>query len=170
MLFQPQAYAANVAKVLFSSSDKISNGKQITVGVYIDSNTDVNAAQLKIVYPESEFSFVSIDSTNSKFLIKAEESQEPGIITVTRGNIQALSGKQLFTNILLTVKSGANLNHLSYAKNDSLVMSKENVNILSGSEVLTVKPATPTPTPKKSFGGLFKKAVNAFFGSLFGWN
>lgn len=168
--FTGTALAANSAVVTFSSNDQIVAGKNVTVEVFIDSNTEVNAAQIKILYPENKFTYLSTDSSNSKFSIKAEESQSQGSITVARGNIQALKGKELFTTIIFTAKKGASLSDLRYEPNDSLVMSKDNVNILTGSQVLTVKPVTPTPTPRRNSGfvNYFKQAVREFFRGLFG--
>ncbi len=163
------ANAANVAKVIFSPSGQIAAGKNVRVEVFIDSNVQVNAAQISITYPTNEISLQSVDTVNSKFTIKAEETITPGVVKIARGNVQALRGKNLLASLNVIPQTTNSLSKLSYSVSDSLVMSKDNVNVLSGSQVLTVKPVTPAPVKgTKSLTTYFSEAVKEFFKGIFG--
>lgn len=173
--FAGVVHATNMASIDFSYKGRVVPNQNIRVDVYVNSNTEVNAAQLKILYPEAEFSLVSVDSQSSDFKIEAEETVSAGSITIARGNIQPLKGKRLLTTLVLTPKTNrANISNIDYEPFESLVMSIDNENILTDSKVSTVKPITPTPTIEQSTNkGLFfylKEAVGEFFRGLFrGW-
>lgn len=175
-----KANAQDMASVLFETQSATVVGKTLKVNVYINSNVPVNAAQISITYPQTNFSLLSIDSSNSTFSIKAEESAAPGVIKIARGNIKALSGKNLLTVLnLKPLKNSASTTQLGYLPNDSLIMSETNINILSGSQVLTIKPNVPNPvntttTPvqngkvhSKGFTTIISQAVKEFFHELF---
>jgi hypothetical protein len=175
-----KANAQDIASVLFETQSSPIPGVPLKVNVFINSNVPVNAAQVSITYPQSNFSLLSIDSSTSSFSIKAEEEASPGLIKIARGNIKALSGKNLL--VVLNMKplnNSASTVQLGYLPNDSLVMSETNVNILTGSQVLTIKPNVPTPTNaiqafthngkvvSKGFIAIISQAVKEFFHDLF---
>ena len=171
LAFSVSVYAKDVADVLFNPQGKMAVGKAWNVDVIIDSTTTVNAAQLTIKYPADQFTLQKIDSSNSKFTIAAEEKTAPGTITIAKGNLEPLKGRNLLATLVVTpLKSTASVNNLSITTSDSLVMSTQNVNILSGSKVLTQKPYTTPAPPKKDSGfiSLIKKTFSEFFGGLFG--
>ncbi len=170
--------AQDLATIIFSPRNQAVVGKNVTVDVFINSNTTINAAQIMITYPQNEFQLVSIDSKRSAFSIKAEEKSSPGIIKVARGNIKALKGRNNFTSFTLKVlNSSSSLSHLGYSVTDSLVMSYNNVNILAGSMVQTVMPpqTTTNTTTSKSTDttssegvvSVLSKAVKIFINGLF---
>jgi hypothetical protein len=180
----PLAQAQDLATVIFSARNQVAVGKNVTVDVYINSNTTINAAQITITYPQNEFQFVSIDSRKSAFSITAEEKSGLGTIKVARGNIKALKGRNNFTSFTLkALSSSSSLSHLGYSVTDSLVMSYSNVNILAGSMVQTVQPpsqttntsalTTTTSTTKTSNSSsgsvvsVLSQAVKIFFNGLF---
>ncbi len=170
VVFTATVEAADIAKIIFSPAGKVVAGKAIRVDVFVDSNVHVNAAQLNITYPVDEITLSGVDSANSKFSIKAEETISPGMIKIARGNVRALKGKNLLVSITVVPKTVSALGKLSYSQSDSLVMSKDNVNVLSGSQVLTVKPVESTTTTETDQGiaTILKKAVKEFFRGLFG--
>lgn len=171
LLVPSKSFAAEIAKVQFVPAGKISAGKVVKVNVIIDSNVPVNAAQINIVYPESEFSLTSVDTTTSKFTIKAEETLSNGLVKIARGNITPLKGKNLLAILNLVPKTNSSsISKLSYSVTDSLVMSTDNVNILSHSQVMTIKPIKPTPPMENSndITSLITKAVKEFFRGIFG--
>ena len=170
LVFSTTSFAADVAKVLFSQQGKLTVGKSLNVDVFIDSSTTVNAAQITIIYPTDEFSLQKVDSTKSKFSISASEKVSQGSITIAKGNVEPLKGRNLLVTLVLKpLKSSSSIGNLSYNTSDSLVMSTQNVNILSGSQVLTQKPSTP-PTQKRDSGfiSLVKKTVSEFVNGLLG--
>ncbi len=148
LFFVPLAHAQDMATVIFSARNQVVVGRNVTVDVFINSNTTINAAQITITYPQNEFQFVSIDSKKSAFSITAEEKSGLGIIKVARGNIKALKGRNNFTAFTLkALNNSSSISHLGYSVTDSLVMSYNNVNILAGSMVQTVQPPTNTSYP-----------------------
>lgn len=173
--------AKDTASILFETqTSAITVGQSVKVNVFINSSVPVNAAQLSITYPQSEFSLLSIDSSSSTFSIKAMEKASPGIIEIARGNIKALQGKRLFTVLnLKPLRSSASISQLGYLSTKSLVMSEANVNILSGSQVQTVKPEAPTSATtsntnnsnikinRSGFIKVVTQAVKQFFHDLF---
>lgn len=163
--------AADFAKVILAPKEPLIAGRPLTIDIFIDSNVEVNAAQLNFTIPNEFFALSSVDTSNSKFTIKAEETVGDGFIKLARGNVKALKGKNLFATLTITPKSSnASVSQITYNTKESLVMSKNNVNILTNSEVLTVKPVEPTPdqNKKKGFFQYFKIAVSEFVKSIFG--
>lgn len=175
------SFAQDTATIIFDDGNiQVKAGATIPVKVFIDSNIPVNAAQLAITYPQTNFSLLSIDSSSSLFSIKAEETAIPGVIKIARGNIQPLNGKSLLTVLnFRALQNSASVTQLGYLSKDSLVMSVTNNNILSGSQVLTVKPNVPTPTnatyeltahgkiQTQGFITVIKQAIREFLHGLF---
>lgn len=169
--------AQELATILFSSSGVVTTGQNIKVDVFINSGTAVNAAQLTITYPQNEFQIIRVDSATSAFTIKAEQTEHPGIIKIARGNIKALRGKNLFASLTFkAILPTSSISHLGYSVADSLVMSNNNTNILSGSQVQTVRPTLTVPSkapqgqyPKSTNGfiSIFTQAVKVFLHGLF---
>ncbi len=161
-------HAADTATVTFQAQSKYIVGQNVKVNVFVNSSTLINAVQLKIAYPTAYFSVTSFDSNTSAFGIKAEETILPGLLTVARGTIEPVQGKKLLTVINAKVlKKGASNKLFGYLTADSLVMTVDGRNILSGSVTAASLP-TPTPVPTSSGITLITKTVTEFFHGLFG--
>ncbi len=178
------AYAIDTARILFNSSTPTTKPGQIMiVNVVVDSNTPVNAVQVKILYPTEVFNLLSINYTNSQFSIQADQTTTPGSITLARGNIEPRNGKNLFATLVFKTKTNGNMSYFSYSLADSLAMSStKNENILVNSQVATVKPntnrgsgvavqTTPFPNSKSkappAFYDYFLQEVKKSFQQLF---
>lgn len=174
MLGTTGAYAADSATVHFDSTQPLQPGKDGRIEITIDSSVPVNAAQLSITYPPSQFRVIAVDTQGSKFTIAAEESIQNGVVKLARGNVQPLTGKSLFATLVVRPLTGnASTDSFGYSSTDSLVMSAENENVLTGSEVATVKPDTTaddrqSETQTTGFFAILKRTISEFFSRLFG--
>lgn len=162
LFFTPSSYAVTgAAHVSFSSeTPQVPAGKNMTVSVIVDSTVPINAVQLNIAYPSGTFKLLSIDSSNSQYNIKAQETQSPGLITIARGSLQPRTGSSLVTVLQLQAITAGSIDDFVLSPNDSLVMSSDkNENILTGSQVKTVKP--PSLSPTSSAPGFISKIVKS---------
>lgn len=162
--------AADVAKIIFVPDGKLVAGKNLKVNIFVESNAPVNAVQLTATFPTDQFTYGSIDTTKSKFSIKAEERVINGGVILARGNINPLSGRNLLAVMtLVPTRASSSIKQISYSVSDSLVMSTNNVNILSGSQVLTLKPQIePTTQTTEAEGNIIIKVIKEFINKLFG--
>lgn len=194
-LLPVKTFAADSATILFDSgNDQFKVGNSVSVDMYINSNVPVNAVQLSITYPQSNFSLLSIDSAKSAFAIKAQEAAFPGLIKIARGNIQPLQGKKLLTTLHFKILNpAASTVQLGYLSKNSMVMTTKSTNVLLGSSVVAQKPpeissqstihsqpqansvqpsssyvdSTTSPSSPKGIFGILSQAVKEFFRSIF---
>lgn len=108
------------------------SGEITTLSVWVDTGgQQVNAVEAILTYPTDTFDFVSIDDTDSAFKIAAESSNNAGTITIARGQIGGISGKQLVGKINLKAKTGGGEGSVTFSDQ---------------SKVLAV-PSSPEETP-----------------------
>lgn len=84
----------------------VKNGEVTTLSVWVDTGgQQVNAVEVHMNYPADKFDFVGIDDTDSAFKLPVEASNSEGTISIARGQIGGLSGKQLIAKVNLKAKT-----------------------------------------------------------------
>lgn len=113
------------------ASQKISYSSDFTLQVWEDSlSQPVNAVQANLIYSDSAFSVVDIDSSGSAFSVQAQSGVSNGIISIGRGNMTALTGKQLVANVTLRPKMTSGKTTINFASGTILSSADTNKNIL----------------------------------------
>lgn len=113
------------------ASAKISASSDETFQVWEDSLGDqVNAVQANLSYPADKFDFVNIDSSNSAFGVTAPSNGGNGTITIARGTVNPVVGKQLVASFTLkpTVSSGKA--SIDFTSGSAIERSTDNQNTL----------------------------------------
>lgn len=82
------------------------NGEVVTFSIWVDTGGQkVSAVQANLSYPADKFDFISIDDTGSAFEIRPESKGGDGKITIARGQIGGVTGKQLVAKVNLKAKT-----------------------------------------------------------------
>ncbi len=138
IIFQASAAPRNSNMVSLSldpSSQRVSNGTVLTVAIWENSNNiGVNAVQADLKYSADKFDFVSIDSAGSAFEIEAQAKGGDGTITIGRGHVGSLTGKQLVAKINLRAKSADGKANISFTSRSKILKASDSSNILQQSK------------------------------------
>jgi hypothetical protein len=106
-------------------------GETLLLSVWEDSgDKEVNAVQAKFSFPTDKFDFVGIKTDGSAFEIEAQSSHQDGEITLARGHVGALTGRQLVATVELRSKESAGTASIKFINNSHLVSSVDNQDIL----------------------------------------
>lgn len=144
LAFVHSAYAQETAQLIFDAPTAgFAKGESKEVALYLQSSTNVNALELHLTYPSQKIKLISINTDKSKFQIRINDGITEGGALITRGNIQGIKGKNLVALLTFQTQQSTSLTELSYSP-ESVVMSEENVNILTGSLIKTVPVVTPS--------------------------
>lgn len=109
----------------------VTNGQSVTVKVWEDSmNDQANAVQANITYPADKFDFVSVNTSGSAFSVAAPSDGGSGVITIARGTIHPVNGKQLLASFTLKAKAGSGTANIEFAKGSAVMRSTDNKNTL----------------------------------------
>lgn len=123
-------------------------GNTFTVTIRENSSTAVNAAQADLGY-SSNLEFVSIDGAGSAFGIDASSTGGGGSVSISRGNIAAVSGDQLISKVTFKV-IGAGAASITMLPSSEVLSSTTNQNVATtrnGGSYTAAGAATPSPTP-----------------------
>lgn len=135
--------AANKVSLSVSpSSQRVSITQNLVISIYEDSlSNSVNAVQATLNYDAAVFDFVGIDASTSPFEISAQSTGGNGVITIARGHVGSLTGKQLVANFTLKPKVSSGKTTIKFASGSQIVSSTTNTDIIqqfvSGSYSLT---------------------------------
>lgn len=109
--------------------------KTLTVSVYEDSKDQTaNAVQANLTYPTDKFEFVSIDSSESAFGVTAESKGGDGKITIARGAVKPVTGKQLVAKVTFKVLDANGEGKVTFSTDSDVISSVDNKSLLSSSE------------------------------------
>lgn len=142
--------------LLYPNKLTLVSGETLTIPIKVSSGTNpVNAVQVNLSYPASSFDFSSIDSAGSAFEIQAENSGGGGIVRIARGTTTPVTVINLVAIVNLSAKTSVPASSITVTADSAVVRSTDNINILSGWEVIfpptpTSTPIAPTPTPTPS--------------------
>src|SRR5262249_37063114 len=104
------------------------------LSIYEDSQNDpVNAVQANLTYMSNQFDFVKIDDSGSAFAIKAQNDGGNGKISIARGNIHPVTGKQLIAKVVLKSKVSSGSADINFTDGSGIVRSSDNKEILQDS-------------------------------------
>ncbi len=138
LAFVHSVYASDTAQIIFDASTVgFAKGETKEVRLYLQSSTRVNAIELHLTYPANKIVLTSINTDKSKFGIRVEDGITDGGAIITRGNINGIKGKNLVAILTFQALQPTSLTELGYTP-ESVVMSEENMNILTGSQIKTV--------------------------------
>jgi chitodextrinase len=141
------SHAASGTLYLAPSTAIVANGATVTVQVRESSGADpVNAVQANLSYDATKLDFVNIDSTASAFATEAEATGGAGSVRIARGNITALTGDQLVTNVTFRSKITTGSAAVDISAGSAIVRSTDNVNILITSTGGVYGPDTAAPS------------------------
>jgi hypothetical protein len=117
---------------LSPSSQKVAQNSTLSVQVWEDSSSQtVNAVQANFLYSKDKLDFVNIDFSASNFGIAAEGTGSNGLVTIARGNIKPLSGKQLIAIANFKVTDNNGTASLSFNNTSKLLSDTSNSNVLA---------------------------------------
>lgn len=112
----------------------VTTGKDLTFVVWVDSkDVPVNAVQANLNYPADKFDFVSIDSSGSAFTIQAEATGGDGKVSVARGQVGGVTGKQLVAKVTLRAKTTGGNADISFSNDSAVISATDNKNVLNNS-------------------------------------
>ncbi len=109
------------------------NGQVATFSIWLDTGGQtVGALQANLTYPTDQYDFVSIDDSGSAFEIKAESTGGDGKVTIARGQIGGVTGKQLVAKVNLKAKTTGGQGNLAFTEDSrALTLTEEPQNILN---------------------------------------
>lgn len=166
LAFAHSVYAAETAQIIFDAPTVgFAKGETKEVKLYIQSSTRINAIELHLTYPAQKVKLTSINTDKSKFGIRVDDGITSGGAVITRGNINGIKGKNLVAVLTFQALQPTSVTELSYAP-ESVVMSEENINILTGSQVKTV----PIPTITENADTTNATTNDASYGKFKNWN
>jgi len=120
---------------LVPSKQTVSLNSTLTAEIWVDSGDQaVNAVQADLSYPTDRLQFVNIDTEASAFGVGAEAKGANGRITVARGNIAQLIGKQLVAKVTFQAIAADGQADLTFSQESRLLRSSDNLNILARHE------------------------------------
>lgn len=182
LIFVPILYAqTSHAELIFDGNGKerLNANETVAVNIDVDSGSEsVNALDVRLTYPADKLGLTDLNTEDSDFEIKADEKIESGIVTIVRGTTEPKDGVNKVAEIKFKALSNVNLNEISYTP-DSVVMSIDGKNILSGSKIVAVpadiEEAETNPSGSfwdnlKAWNAGFWEAIFSFFGNIFGGN
>ena len=113
------------------AKQNVKAGESLTLSVWEDSgDTEVNAVQAKISFPTDKFEFVSTKAEASPFEIEAESSNNDGVVTIARGHVGTLTGRQLVATVELKAKDSAGTAEIKFVDGSHLLNATDNQDIL----------------------------------------
>ncbi len=116
---------------LLPSNQKLDAGQSITISVWEDSGSvAVNAVEADIQYPTDMLQFISVDNAGSAFDVQAQSSEKNGTITIAKGHIGQVTGKNLIAKINLKAKQSSGDARLKFIKGTQLLSLDNHSNIL----------------------------------------
>lgn len=128
------------AEITTDPAITITKENQVTeFSVILDTdNQKVNAVEILLSYPTDSFEFIKIDDSDSAFAIKAEASNKDGKITISRGSVEPVTGKQLIAKLVLKAKTATGEGEIKILDESKVLAVAENqssapVNILKSS-------------------------------------
>lgn len=121
-----------------TSTTKI--GETITLSIWVDSDDQqISTVEAYLTYPTDKFEFVSIDGNGSAFGIQAEQTGADGNISITRAQVNGVSGKQLLAKINLKAKTESGEGALAFTDESKIfTLSTEPQNILGNTTGTTL--------------------------------
>jgi hypothetical protein len=152
LLSAPSALAASATLSLSPASSSVTQGNILTVSIYENSDDEpVNAATATLSYPTDKLDFVSI-SSSSAFAIVAANSGGGGTVSIDRGALPAVTGRQLVASVRFSAKTNSGSAAVTITSG-TVVSANSNSNIMSGSSggnytfkaPVAAAPAAPPP-------------------------
>ncbi len=150
-LFWPaKIFAANL--YLWPSSNTYGLGQTISVSVMVDTQGEsVNAASVRLAYPQDKLQAVWISSRGSAFDVGAAESFGGGLVKIDRGKIPPpVTGQKLVAIVGFKVAATGEA-ALSINSDSKVLRHGDSSNVLTGTGTakftLVEKVEGPTPTP-----------------------
>jgi len=81
------------ASLLLMPRARSSAQEPVTVDLFLDAKTAVNALQASLTYPADKTQLLSLDSAGSPFTVQAQEDAAAGTINLIRGSLRPLMGR-----------------------------------------------------------------------------
>ncbi len=107
-------------------------GSTITADVWVNSSSEsINAIQADLSYPVDKLQFVSIDGTSSAFSVQAQADGADGKVSIARGTIKPVTGKQEVAKVIFKVIAASGDATVSINDSSSVLRSSDNGNILN---------------------------------------
>lgn len=118
---------------LVSTSSLVAKGQEFVVHVYADSKREqVNAVQAVVAYPNEALTLVRVDTSQSAYPIRAYQASNDGTVTLSRGVIGSLEGKQLVADLVFVGQKSADA-RISFNMSSSVLLATlSNEDILNG--------------------------------------
>lgn len=117
---------------LSPSSQRVAYGSNLSIEVWADSaDQPVNAVQVDLIYPTDKLNFVNVDATTSNFNVAAQASGGNGTVTIARGNLTPLSGKQLVAKVNFTANASKGKASIAFGSKSTLLSAVSNTSILA---------------------------------------
>ena len=118
-----------------SSSSRVSLGQNVVVTIVADAQSNiVNAIQANITYDTNDLEFISIDTSNSAFVIDVEAVNNNGVIKIARGNIVNLTGKMEVAKVIFKTINKTRRSNISFIDGTALIDSTSYLNILENTQ------------------------------------
>ncbi len=136
------------------ASRTVGVGERFSLSVRTNTGGDaVNGVTVNLTYPADKLDFIGISGGGSAFAIEAPSSGGGGSISISRGNINPVSGDRLIATVTFRSKANSGSGTVSVSGGTALVRASDQANIYGGGSASTItfsnKPAS-TPTPKAS--------------------
>jgi len=130
------ASAGSATLSLAPASGTVAEGRNISVSIYVSTDEPINAAAVNLSYPDNMLSFVEI--TNSPaFGIVASSSGGGGTVSIDRGALPAVSGRQLLATVTFKAKDTPGKAVIGFTGENNVVSAHTSKSILSSTSGAT---------------------------------
>ncbi len=103
------------------------NGQVASFSVWVDTGGQlVGVVEVIINYPAEQYELVSIDDNESAFKINADSAYETGKVTISRGQMDGVSGKHLVAKINLKAKSPKGQGNITFSDESKVLTLSDN--------------------------------------------
>ena len=161
------------AITLESSKDLVKSGEELLVTVNLDpgEGNKTNSFIASLSYPQDKLTFESVDPDKSSFKMALQADGGNGKVTIIRGSIGPLKGKQVAGEVKFKATKDVSASEITVNNDSAIIRTSDNTNILPGSTVQNNSggQAQDNPESSESSGGVFAifESIKNFFLSFF---
>jgi hypothetical protein len=127
-----KGHAASASLWLQPATQKAVAGSTVTAEIWVDTAKEqVNAIEADLNYPIDKLEFVGIDASSSAFSIQAQADGDSGKVTIARGNIKPVSGKQMVAKVTFKPIASSGQANIAFSSSSSVLRASDSSNVLS---------------------------------------